>query len=1559
METAFAPRKDEKEKVTAPAGRAPESQGPTPDERGASEGMPLFLQRASASGVPPTVPGGSLIFQTKLIVGRPDDVYEREADRVAEAVTSATSRHGGIASLGSGPLGDDRIQRSCAGCDQGHPCAECADEEEEGPAMTGERHVQRKELPPSSSRPHLPVSGITPAGDSGTPLSTSVRDKVEPVLGVNLERVRVHATPTSRAAAQTLHARAFTNKEHIWLGANQDPEDTALLAHEATHVVQQTAGSAPVETIQRQVLDNPRTDDGEEVRRRMQRHIDEAVGEPENRTESPQQSGDTPATADPTSGRPTPAQGATAAPRARQATREIDRAELEEQKGELQPESHPVVDRPAEERPRVDRAAGAAKEEVDKPPDLDAQLGGPGAQAAGAGAQGPDGSATPASGAEGAGPAAATAPGAEGTGPTATPGAKAGGDKAGGKKAAAGDDAAAAAAQAASMADQAFSLADSQPVPDSPPLLVPPAPVEPIDAKGIPLPGNPQADLQILDLADRAQALREGGHQLQAQATEGRTNAQIIQGNIGLVKQGVAQAEGGVHTSQDHLAYRRTVVTQAQQALTVSEQKAANVAEQAPNYVEKSAEGKAKSGPLASESGQMSAENKANTPDDDGAAEAQEQGGKLDQVSSDAATTDDAISQAQTASGTLVQDAAQAKQVNTDTRGKVDTIQQTLSQTDQRLGEMQAHNTMARSQLDDLSDQPAVMTAQADELDSEGQALVQASVDLESQLHQTQKNYTAGMQTVPGVEMSAEAGSASGSEPIIQRQPTDAAQIAAPPDTAAPNSASDIVPVDAGPVDDMTPGPAPAAAPPQPSSVNVAAGLPSWLTGEPEANAEERQRAQQREEHRRADEIAEITNRADGHFERLSAGDKMGIAVQLMGRNLFGSVHNISWPGWGGIAKGAGHLAAGLIDPRAPLMGVVGGLNMIINGVANFARRPSWGGALKMAADIATGLTIILGSITALAGVIIAIMTAITILSFGTAAPITGPVIAFCATVMSTVGGWTLWVGAIALLLQELVFLKNLYEAATAQTAEQLQQQSDNMTEDARNAGNVVMQMGMAKLAQVGGRNMQSAIQEAGGGVRFAARMGAEGLPNRVATGVRQAGGIRAYASEAVSSARGGVSAAGGLGRFAVQSTVRGARGVGGFVRRTARELMEEAPAGLSPGQGLSRDFLVGKEVPRGSYFAGSRSVLRDELAIAETRLAPRPGPAAVGETPPAVRPAEMTASASPSEAEMLQNTSTKAGSQLSRQELNGELEMVHRVEPTPIHEGPYVEKVELQNGHEWRQTEEGTWCRFSPGPPDCFGIGPTGPRPVEAPTVEAAPTNVPEEAPRVAGEPTKPPTAGAEQPPQPKTDREWRQLIDNPPPGKTPNDMRYERYRQQALAEGRESPLPREKWERANQILRENQARGRVNEDKALSAAGVENNNYAEAAGKPRRVVEYPNGDEVVRPDGITDTKVIDVKSINEGTVYYTDQLAAEKLGARSGVPGGKPRDLAVVIANDNPAVVRPSSPLANNATVLHHHSQTGTWSAWDRTANNGLGGWLPISAGDAVTTLGGAVVK
>src|SRR5262249_44875203 len=151
------------------------------------------------------------------------------------------------------------------------------------------------------------------------------------------------------------------------------------------------------------------------------------------------------------------------------------------------------------------------------------------------------------------------------------------------------------------------------------------------------------------------------------------------------------------------------------------------------------------------------------------------------------------------------------------------------------------------------------------------------------------------------------------------------------------------------------------------------------------------------------------------------------------------------------------------------------------------------------------------GSIVALAGTIAAIMTALSILSFGALAPICGPVIAFCATVMSTVGGWTFWAGAIAFGLQALVFLKDLYAASTAKTAAELQKASESMTSDAKNAGNAALQAGMGKLAQFGGRAMQAEIRAAGGGANFAKQAASKSLLGEAGEGFKAGGGLKGF----------------------------------------------------------------------------------------------------------------------------------------------------------------------------------------------------------------------------------------------------------------------------------------------------------------------------------------------------------------------------------------------------------------------------------------------------------------
>jgi hypothetical protein len=84
----------------------------------------------------------------------------------------------------------------------------------------------------------------------GEPLRPSVQDTLEAQIGVDLSGVRVHSDGTSHTAARALKARAFTHGQDIWLGPGESPRDTRLMAHEATHVVQQGhAGS--ISTVQR------------------------------------------------------------------------------------------------------------------------------------------------------------------------------------------------------------------------------------------------------------------------------------------------------------------------------------------------------------------------------------------------------------------------------------------------------------------------------------------------------------------------------------------------------------------------------------------------------------------------------------------------------------------------------------------------------------------------------------------------------------------------------------------------------------------------------------------------------------------------------------------------------------------------------------------------------------------------------------------------------------------------------------------------------------------------------------------------------------------------------------------------------------------------------------------------------------------------------------------------------------------------------------------------------------------------------------------------------------
>src|SRR5262245_46193287 len=105
--------------------------------------------------------------------------------------------------------------------------------------------------------PVTPLSGTTAVAAAlqardlhtssvGRPLPDGMRASMEARLGAELDGVRIHDDQPSRAMAEAIDARAFTVRDHIFLGGDATRDGSSelqlLLAHEFVHVLQQRSG---------------------------------------------------------------------------------------------------------------------------------------------------------------------------------------------------------------------------------------------------------------------------------------------------------------------------------------------------------------------------------------------------------------------------------------------------------------------------------------------------------------------------------------------------------------------------------------------------------------------------------------------------------------------------------------------------------------------------------------------------------------------------------------------------------------------------------------------------------------------------------------------------------------------------------------------------------------------------------------------------------------------------------------------------------------------------------------------------------------------------------------------------------------------------------------------------------------------------------------------------------------------------------------------------------------------------------------------------------------------
>ncbi|HRI15067.1 MAG TPA: DUF4157 domain-containing protein [Verrucomicrobiota bacterium] len=153
-------------------------------------------------------------LQAKLKVNEPGDIYEQEADRIADQVMAAPAH----TAVSSAP---PRIQRVSA--------------------------------PSTGKLEAASVSVDVALASPGRPLDAALRQYMEQRFGHEFSRVRVHHDAAAADSASEVDAHAYTVGHDIVFGAQQFSPDTRrgrqLLAHELAHVVQQ--GCARGEVVRR------------------------------------------------------------------------------------------------------------------------------------------------------------------------------------------------------------------------------------------------------------------------------------------------------------------------------------------------------------------------------------------------------------------------------------------------------------------------------------------------------------------------------------------------------------------------------------------------------------------------------------------------------------------------------------------------------------------------------------------------------------------------------------------------------------------------------------------------------------------------------------------------------------------------------------------------------------------------------------------------------------------------------------------------------------------------------------------------------------------------------------------------------------------------------------------------------------------------------------------------------------------------------------------------------------------------------------------------------------
>jgi hypothetical protein len=183
-------------------------------------------------------------IQRQLTIGEPGDKYEQEADRVASQVVEQINAPASAQSTQGQSIQRQEEKKEEL---QAKPEITPLQRQEEKPEELQAKSTLKsgEEIADGEASTDL-ASAINSGRGSGQPLDAGLQRSMGQAMGADFSGVRVHTDAQSDQLNQSIQAKAFTTGQDVFFRQGAyDPGSRGgqeLIAHELTHVVQQTGG---------------------------------------------------------------------------------------------------------------------------------------------------------------------------------------------------------------------------------------------------------------------------------------------------------------------------------------------------------------------------------------------------------------------------------------------------------------------------------------------------------------------------------------------------------------------------------------------------------------------------------------------------------------------------------------------------------------------------------------------------------------------------------------------------------------------------------------------------------------------------------------------------------------------------------------------------------------------------------------------------------------------------------------------------------------------------------------------------------------------------------------------------------------------------------------------------------------------------------------------------------------------------------------------------------------------------------------------------------------------